>query len=170
MKRIFLTLVLMVISLSLKIMTNNQALTDFKSLYPIEWINNLEKQIKWELVFTSISIIESKGNPLARSSSGDGLLQILPQGSGGYLDEANRLAGYQKYSNNDRFCPEKTRLIWEDVMSYWNPKKDVHKAIRFHNPNGGDEYYYKVYKVYSKLLKTNETITEIKELKKRIEN
>lgn len=167
MKRILLTLSLMIISLSLQIMTNNEGIVrEIKSLYPIEWIENLEKEIKWDLVFKSISIVESGGNPSATSTSGDGLLQILPQGSGGYLDEANRLAGYEKYTDRDRFCPDKSRLIWEDVMSYWNPKKDIHKAIRFHNPNGGNGYYNKVFKVYAKLLKANQTIKEITKLKK----
>lgn len=159
----------MIIRFTVKIITNDQILEQIKLTYPIEWVYNFEKEIKWDLVFKSISIIESGNNPLARSDSGDGLLQILPQGSGGYLDEANRIAGYEKYQDEDRFCPEKSRSIWEDVMSYWNPKKDINKAIRFHNPNGGDEYFLKVFRVYKKLLKSNETISEINEIKKRIE-
>ena len=122
--------------------------------YSEEQLRGFQLLQDWENIYTAIVIVESKNDRFAVGSKGDaGLLQILPKNSGGYLDEANRLAGYDKYRNKDRFCPVLTREIWEVVMLHHNPQKCLKKAIKMHNPRGGQKYADKVIREYEKLTK-----------------
>lgn len=121
-------------------------------IYSEQYLEELRALQEWENIYTAIVIVESRGNPMAIGSMGDaGLLQILPEGKGGYLDEANRLVGYRKYRNEDRFCPVLTREMWEVVMLHHNPQKSLKKAIKMHNPRGGQKYADKVIREYNKL-------------------
>ena len=110
--------------------------------------------LKWEMVYQSIVFVESGNNPFAVSHKGaGGVIQILPEGSGGYLDEANRLLKEDRFTDNDRFCPVKSREIWEVVMKYRNPEKSLLKAIKLHNPKAGQWYAERVMKKYNELVK-----------------
>ena len=137
------------------------ALTSYKTFnihnpnpyYSPEYLSYLASVERWECLYWSIVYVESEGNPLAVGKMGDGgLLQILPKGSGGYLDEANRILGWDKFKNGDRFSPGLTREIWEVVMSYHNPTKSLKKAIKMHNPRAGKSYEEKVMKKYRELI------------------
>ena len=72
----------------------------------------------------------------------------MPEGSGGYLDDANRLLRERRYTDKDRFCPVKSREIWEVVMKYRNPDKSLSKAIKLHNPGAGKLYSKRVQQKY----------------------
>lgn len=89
-----------------------------------------EKDWEWDLLWEAVAIEESQQNPLAKNpySSASGYYQLLR----GYVAEANQILGYDKYSYNDRFSKEKSREMIEVVQSYYNPKKDIKKAIRLH--------------------------------------
>ena len=124
-------------------------------------IGNFNKQVadkeryKWDCVYWAISAVESEFNHLAIGSKGDGgVIQIMPKGSGGYLDEANRLLKEDKYTDKDRFCPVKSREIWEVVMRHRNPNKSLFKAIKLHNPKAGSLYLNKVIIKYEEFIKT----------------
>lgn len=99
-----------------------------------------------ELCYAAIVWVESKGNSLAVNpiTGAAGLIQILPEdgynGHLGYLSEANRLLGQRVYTDQDRFCPVKTREIWEIVMAHRNPTYSVDRALQLHNPGGGQRY------------------------------
>lgn len=124
-------------------------------------VGNLNKQVadkehyKWECVYWAIASVESEFNHLALGTKGDGgIIQIMPKGSGGYLDEANRLLKEERYTDKDRFCPVKSREIWEVVMKYRNPGKSLSKAIKLHNPNAGSWYHKRVLAKYEEFSKT----------------
>ena len=114
-----------------------------------------ESSYRWDCVYWALSAVESEFNNLAVSSKGAaGVVQIMPEGSGGYLDEANRLLREKRYSNNDRFCPVKSREMWEVVMKYRNPGKSLSKAIKLHNPRAGSWYHKRVLAKYEEFSKT----------------
>lgn len=116
--------------------------------------------VKWECVYQAIAQVESGNNPGAVGSKGDGgVIQILPAGSGGYLDEANRLLKEERFADNDRFCPVKSREIWDIVMKFRNPERSVFKAIKLHNPKAGKWYEKRVMEAYNILLKQNNLLT-----------
>lgn len=113
-----------------------------------------ESSYRWNAIYLSIVHVESLGNHQAIGTKGDGgVLQILPEGKGGYLDEANRILGRKKFTNEDRFCPTRSREIWEVVMAHRNPDKNIDLAIRLHNPKARAWYREKVMKEYRKLIK-----------------
>lgn len=124
-------------------------------------VGNFNKQVtdeafyRWECVYWAISAVESEFNHLAIGSKGDGgVIQIMPKGSGGYLDEANRLLKEERYADKDRFCPVKSREIWEVVMKFRNPQKSLLRAIKLHNPNAGSWYSKRVLAKYEEFSKT----------------
>ena len=124
-------------------------------------IGNFNKQVadkeryKWDCVYWAIAAVESEFINSAVSSKGAaGVIQIMPQGSGGYLDEANRLLKEERYTDKDRFCPVKSREIWEVVMKYRNPGKSLSKAIKLHNPRAGSWYSKRVLAKYEEFSKT----------------
>lgn len=109
---------------------------------------------KWEYLYIAICEVESGSNPTKVGTKGDGgIIQILPENAGGYLDEANRLLGFKRFKDKDRFCPVKSREIWEVVMKYRNPERSLLKAIRLHNPRAGKWYAERVTKKYEEFTK-----------------
>lgn len=119
-----------------------------------EYRSYYNKFFHWEMVYQSIAYVESEFNHLAVSNKGaGGIIQIMPKGSGGYLDEANRLLKEDRYVDKDRFCPIRAREIWDTVMKYRNPEKSLKKAIKLHNPKAGGWYEERVMKKYNELIK-----------------
>ena len=112
----------------------------------------------WENLYLSIVEVESRGDNMAISHKGAiGHIQILPKGKGGYLDEANRISGYDKYSNTDLYSSVKSREIWDIVMNHHNPERDINKAIRMHNPRAGTWYRQRILKQLSKYDKNKDS-------------
>ena len=152
MKYIVLILTALFISIRIGSVKFNDTSEEYKSYY--------YDYAKWECLYQAIATVESGNNPKAVGSRGDGgIIQILPKGQGGYLDEANRLLGQDKYSDNDRFCPVKSREIWDIVMKFRNPERSVFKAIKLHNPKAGKWYEKRVMEAYNILLKQNNLLT-----------
>lgn len=121
-----------------------------------DYVSYYKENVQWDLLYNSIVIIESNGNNYAVSSKGAvGQIQSLPKGRGGYLDEANRILGINKYENIDLHNPVKAREIWDTVMKHHNPEKSINKAIKMHNPRAGDWYKQRILKVYNKLIEEN---------------
>lgn len=142
---LFAILLSMVYSINKNFENINDKLDSIQS--DIKLIDQIEKnEIKieideWELLYEAIIQHESKGDPKAvnKSSGAAGLIQIMPEGKGGYLDEANKPK--KIYSNNDRFDPAKTREMWDKVQKRYNPQKDIHWAMKIHNPRGSIQYH-----------------------------
>lgn len=119
-------------------------------------INNLEqlsKEFEWEMMYVAICQIESEFNPNAvnAKTGASGIAQLMPI----YVKEANRLSSCQRFTLQDRFDEVKTREMFEIIQSHHNKDKCIHKAIRLHNPRGGNWYYNKVMNVYREIMATH---------------
>lgn len=86
---------------------------------------------KWGMVINAIAKVESSGNPKAVSS--DGLYVGYLQISKILVKQCNILAGYQKYTFNDRYSKEKSIAMFIDYQEEYNPEGNLEKAIRLWN-------------------------------------
>jgi hypothetical protein len=136
------------IRLSIK---QNEILKEIKT----ENITNLTYLTDFELIELAIIWQESKANPNPKHSDGqsEGILQITPI----YVDEVNRILGYNKYTYADRKNPLKSHEMFLVVQNYHNPEKDVKKAVKLHNK--GKRYFDEVMDRYNCLRLYQEILT-----------
>lgn len=97
----------------------------------------------WSKMVSALIKVESNGRADAvnENSGATGILQIMPI----YVAEANRISG-RNYTLEDRLDPRKSIEMFEIVQGHHNPKRNIEKAIRSHNPTAGDWYYNRVIK------------------------
>lgn len=90
---------------------------------------NLEK--KWGPVIEAIAQVESERNPKAVSKNGCyvGYLQI----SKILVNECNDIAGYKKYTYDDRMDRQKSIDMFIDFMERHNSGGNMERAIRLWN-------------------------------------
>ena len=90
---------------------------------------DLEK--KWGAVIEAIAQVESERNPNAVSKNGCyvGYLQI----SKVLVNECNNIAGYKKYTYEDRKDRQKSIDMFIDYMEKHNPSGNMERAIRLWN-------------------------------------
>lgn len=116
--------------------------------------DNLEK--KWSAVITAIAQVESEGraDKVSRCGRYVGYLQI----SKVLVRECNNIAGYEKYSFNDRLNKQKSIDMFIDYQERFNPEGNMEKAIRMWNsgdPNcmrrkrPTEGYYRRVMSMYT---------------------
>jgi len=96
---------------------------------------------EWNLFLQAIIWVESRGNEKA-VGKGDcvGILQLTKI----YVNEANRLLGFKKYSYDDRFDSLKSIEMFTLIQYVYNPEKDINKAMFYHNKKAGIEYKNKI--------------------------
>ena len=94
----------------------------------------------WEILKSAIIYVESKGKHAAKNGRCVGVLQLMPC----YVAEVNNLLGFKKYSLNDRLDRQKSLEMFEIYNKYKNPHHNIIKAIRLHNPKGGNKYVKKI--------------------------
>lgn len=102
----------------------------------------VETPSQWDSLISALIDVESNGNPMAvnASSGASGVLQIMPI----YLQEVNRILGEERYTLDDRFDEIKSIEMFNILQGHHNPTRDIDKAIKLHNPNGGQAYMNKV--------------------------
>ena len=102
----------------------------------------------WSKMVSALIKVESNGKADAvnASTGATGILQIMPI----YVAEANRISG-RNFSLEDRYSPEMSIDMFNIVQAHHNPKRDIEKAIRMHNPRGGDWYYRRVIKAMEEI-------------------
>ena len=84
---------------------------------------------EWQTLTLAIALTESKCNPNAVGSANDGgLLQIRPI----YVSEVNRVSG-TSYTHEDVYTPASAIDMFNRMQMYYNPEKDISKAIYYHN-------------------------------------
>ena len=88
-------------------------------------------QKKWGAVIEAIAMVESEGNPKRVSRNGlyVGYLQI----SEILVRECNRIAGYKKYTDADRYDKQKSINMFIDYQEFHNKTGNMEKAIRLWN-------------------------------------
>lgn len=111
----------------------------------------VRSKINWNKLTEAIIQVESEGNPRAinRKTNAVGVLQQTPI----YVKEVNRILGKKKYSLNDRYNKTKAIEMFNIYQSYYNPDKDLHLALKLHNPRSKYSYHKKVVNVYKELTK-----------------
>ena len=100
----------------------------------------LRQQHKGELseydkLILAIAFTESRWNPDAVGKNGDiGFLQITPV----YVREANRVSG-ANFKHEDAFSIDSSLAMFQALQSAYNPTKDIHLGIYFHNKSAAYE-------------------------------
>lgn len=95
----------------------------------------------WDIFVEALIEVESENNPQAVGSKDDvGILQITPI----YVADVNRILGKEAYFLEDRTDPGKSLEMFEIMQNHYNPKLDINKAIKLHNPGAGARYKAKI--------------------------
>ena len=102
------------------------------------------KENEWEKMVKAICQVESGCDDKARNSksSAAGRFQMLKA----YVDEVNRLCGKKTYKYSDRFNTRKAREMFDIYQGYYNPEKDINKAIILHRGKKSKGYINEVRK------------------------
>lgn len=91
---------------------------------------------EWQIFIIALMEVECDRNPLAISSKNAvGPLQLTEV----YIKEVNRLYN-SNYTIEDAYDINSSLTIVEMMNDYYNPNKDIDKAIKLHNPNAGSWY------------------------------
>lgn len=117
---------------------------------------------KWGQIITAIALVESEGRADLVSKNGlyVGYLQI----SRILVRQCNQIAGYQKYTYDDRYSKEKSIQMFIDYQEYFNPEGNMEKAIRMWNSGDPkcmsrkrptEAYYRRVLTKYTAMAKSN---------------
>lgn len=116
---------------------------------------------EWNLLRLAIVKTESDFNPITVGKSGDvGLYQITKI----YVDEVNRILGEQVYSHADAFDFTKANEMFDIYQGYYNPNKELGKAICLHNPKGDCICYS------AKVLRNMDEIKRYEEIRRKMVN
>jgi len=109
-------------------------------------IVQIEPLSDWEMLIEALIQVESEGNPFAVGKTNDlGILQITPI----YVREVNRILKEDIYFLEHRTDIEKSIEMFEIYQAYYNPNKNIKKAIKLHNPGAGQWYTDKVMYVFN---------------------
>ena len=111
-------------------------------------VANVQAQDKIDAMVYAFAMVESRGNDTAYNAKENavGLLQIRPI----MVREANRIAGEDIYTLDDRWDAEVSIDIFRTIMERHNPTFDIDRAIDIWNPRCGDRYRNAVKAEYEK--------------------
>lgn len=111
-------------------------------------------EVDWNALYEAICWKESRNQPTAVGKTQDlGILQITPV----YVRDVNRIIGEEKYTLEDRLCPEKSREMFEIYQRNYNPERDFVKAIYYHNPRAGVRYAKDIEEKYKEIVRNGKT-------------
>ena len=94
----------------------------------------------WDMLQMAIIKTESDFKPEVKGASGTGIFQATTI----YVAEVNRLLGKNTYTIQDALDPVKSKEMFDVIQSTYNPDSLISKAIKLHNPDGGESYKNKV--------------------------
>lgn len=121
----------------------------------ISELNKIEAPTEWDIFTSALIQVESQGDRLAIGKTQDvGILQITPI----YVKEVNRILGEDKYTLDCRTDRLKSLEMFEVYQNYYNPKRDINKAIKLHNPGAGVDYKVKITKQIKQIKEVYENI------------
>lgn len=125
----------------------------------------------WDLMWIAISIKESQINDSAKNpkSTASGRYQILKI----TVDEANRIAGYKKYTYDDRFKADKSIQMLNEIHDKHNPDKSIKRAIKLHSIGfANDSLSISKFEAYKKSIdeEIDKLKTQVKQLRIEIDS
>lgn len=122
--------------------------------YEFGEVEYLETISDWDVFYEALTWVESRWDSTAVNprSGAIGMMQCMPSGTGGFLDECNRILGYEKYVNDDLIFPSVQREIFEVVNERHNPNKSISRAISLHNSKAKPSYKAAILEKYDELL------------------
>lgn len=122
------------------------------------FLDSVNESRKWEAFIKALTWVESRHEPKAKNSntSAKGIFQQLDT----YVVEANRIVGYKKFKSKDRFEPQKAREMFDVVQSFYNPKKDIKKALKIHRGKHDKSHEKEVFKKMKEYLVENDLKSE----------
>lgn len=136
---------------NIKNVVSNDTLTESKPKY----IYTNDTLTEWQLFIMALIEVECERDPNAKSSKNAiGPLQITKI----YVSEVNRLYN-TNFKFEDAWDLDKSLEMFILMNDYYNPNKDIDKAIQIHNPNAG-QWYAKRIKDRMHLIKFNETVRQ----------
>ena len=92
---------------------------------------------RFEVVVEAFAWVESRHNPNAVNGNCVGYLQISPI----MVREANRMAGEERFTLDDRWDKEKSIDMFRVIMEKKNPTLDIDKACIIWNGRGCSQQY-----------------------------
>lgn len=107
----------------------------------------IKKFTRWDKLRTAIIAVESEGKLKAVNGNCVGVLQISPV----YVDQCNKILGYNKYKLRDRYDSLKSIEMFELYQNHFNVYRDESKAIKIHNPKAGNWYRKRVLQELDKI-------------------
>ena len=122
-------LLILLISLFL---TNNNIVSHRKTFQKkLQRKEIIKKLSDWDIFTEALIQVESEGRENAIGKKNDvGVLQLTPI----YVNEVNRILKRKMYSLRNRKNKNKSIDMFNVVQNYYNPTKNIYKAIRLHNP------------------------------------
>lgn len=111
----------------------------------------IEEKTDWDYLIDALIIIESNGNDtIINYLNYGGCLQIGTI----YVEDVNRISkitnpiSFNEYQIDDRLNRIKSLEMFAIIQEWYNPKKNIKKAIKLHNPTASEKYMNKVLKLF----------------------
>lgn len=121
----------------------------------VVYVDRYVEKVNWNAFIEALIWVESKGNPNAIGNSDDvGVLQIKKV----MVDECNRIVGYKHFEYEDRLDSIKSVQMFNVVQKYYNPKKNMHFALKIWNSKASLNYHQKVENKYNELKKEKKVV------------
>lgn len=112
-----------------------------------------EQEVDWDTFVTALAWVESRWDDNAESNrQAAGYLQITPI----LVEDANRICGKQVYSLQGRFDRKESIRLFNTIMDEYNPRHDMHLALKIWNPYSKVSYHRAVEKKYIELKKSGQ--------------
>ena len=122
-----------ILMLSLKVCTASAATNSNGS--------STQSNFDWSPVMEAIILVESEGNPKAKSGNSVGVMQITPILVAECNDILKKRKSKKRYTLADRFSVAKSKEMFLLMQSVHNPLNSIEHAIRAWN--GGNHYSVK---------------------------
>lgn len=157
-------LLILLISLFL---TNNNIVSHRKTFQKKLQIKEIIKKLSdWDIFTEALIQVESEGRENAIGKKNDvGVLQLTPI----YVNEVNRILKRKVYSLHNRNNKNKSIAMFNVIQNYYNPGRNIDKAIKLHNPRAPKSYKEKILKqikiIKEKIEMNKQEILDIKYLR-----
>lgn len=116
----------------------------------VVYVDRCAEKVNWNAFIEALIWVESKGDASAIGNSDDvGILQIKKV----MVDECNRIIGYKHFEYEDRFDSTKSVQMFNIVQKHYNPKMNIHLALKIWNSKSNLDYHTQVEKKYNEICK-----------------